>query len=351
MVSEKGRVSPELEMLYHRILRLGVSYGDFKKLKANPLDFESWAAELSHFAKGYENAADDAWQQGKIVSAMEWWRKAADYFHNAQLFLPYSPAKIRLRKQSQGNFFKMMQLYTPKADRINISFQNMKLPGYLRVSKPGAPIVILINGLDSSKEVELFYFAEVFLKRGISTLCIDFPGQGELFGVTKMNADIEVVNSAIVDFIIKQCIADSEKIGIFGVSFGGHLAIRSAALDKRIKACICLGSFFDASALLSFYPAVHAAFCTQFGIQDQTELQNLYGNLSLAPFAGKMTRPLLVIHGDKDDIFDVSQAKKIHAWASGPKELWIFEGAEHVCSSCFDLLLPQMGDWMVEQLV
>ena len=41
-----------------------------------------------------------------------------------------------------------------------------------------APLVVLIPGLDSTKE-EFFHWEQVFLDRGMATLSLDGPGQGE----------------------------------------------------------------------------------------------------------------------------------------------------------------------------
>lgn len=350
MPTANDRIPPELEMLYQRLLRLGLSYGDFSRLKSSPLELQAWASELALLAKRYEDMADEAWERSRTASAAQWWRKATDYYHYAQMFLPYSPAKLALRKSSQANFLKLLNRMSPSVQRLEIPFQSITLPGYLRTAAPESPIVILINGLDSSKETELFYFAETFAKRGISTLCLDAPGQGELLGAAAMRPNIEVVISTVIDFIVHNGLADPRKIGLFGVSFGGHLAARAAACDERVKACICLGSFFDSSGLAHFNPVVQGAFRAQYGAVQQESLDDLYEQLSLEPFAGKMISPLLVVHGSRDHIFAVSEAERIHAWGYGPKELWILDNAEHVCSSCFDELLPRMGDWMAQQL-
>lgn len=350
MVLENCSHSPELEMLQQRLLRLGLSYGDFKKIKADPMDFAAWFGEICRMAKRYADLADEAWRKNQTVTAVELWHRASDYFHYTQLFQPYSQAKMDIRKASRDNFLKMIEFFSPKIERIEVPYLDKHLPGYLRVATPDSPLVILMNGLDSAKEVELFYFSEAFFKRGLSTLCIDAPGQGELLGQSRLSPEIESVISTVIDFITASPLFRPKRLGLFGVSFGGHLAVRSAALIERITACICLGSFFDAEPLAKFPPPVHGALCAQYGIKDDAELRQLYGQLSLAALPDKILQPLLIIHGGKDYLFDLKQAHKINDWASGEKEFWVYEDAEHVCSSCFDELLPKMGDWMFEHL-
>jgi len=44
---------------------------------------------------------------------------------------------------------------------------------------------------------------------------------------------------------------------------------------------------------------------------------------------GKVSCPLLIIHGDKDEIVPISQARKIYDAASGPKSFYTVHGAGH----------------------
>ncbi|MBI4581131.1 MAG: alpha/beta hydrolase, partial [Planctomycetes bacterium] len=40
-------------------------------------------------------------------------------------------------------------------------------------------------------------------------------------------------------------------------------------------------------------------------------------------------RPLLIIHGTADEIVPVEMARRLHAAAGDPKELWLVDGADH----------------------
>ncbi len=68
----------------------------------------------------------------------------------------------------------------PAAERIEAPLGDGKLAGNLR--RPAgvelAPLVVLIPGLDSTKE-EFFHWENAFLARGMATLSMDGPGQGE----------------------------------------------------------------------------------------------------------------------------------------------------------------------------
>src|SRR5256714_7138122 len=99
-------------------------------------------------------------------------------------------------------------------------------------------------GLDSTKE-ELHAYEERFLARGIATLAIDGPGQGEAEYEIPICGDYERAASAVCDWIEERSDLDAKRIAIWGVSLGGYYAPRAAAYEKRIRACIALSGPFD----------------------------------------------------------------------------------------------------------
>ena len=66
----------------------------------------------------------------------------------------------------------------PEVITIEIDFDGARFPGYLRAPAHARGCVLLINGLDSAKEVELAQFAEGFLQRGLAVFFFDGPGHG-----------------------------------------------------------------------------------------------------------------------------------------------------------------------------
>ena len=68
----------------------------------------------------------------------------------------------------------------PEAERIEVPLDGGRVVGNLRrpAGEERPPLVLLVPGLDSTKE-EFFRLENVFLDRGMATLSIDGPGQGE----------------------------------------------------------------------------------------------------------------------------------------------------------------------------
>ena len=314
-------------------------------------DWETLSQALNAQAVKYEATAERAWNSGHDVSALEGWRRATDYFHYAQLRLLPSPEKQRLQARSRRSFSKLASLLNPQAVPIEAPFKSSLMPGFLRVVRPGSPCVILLGGLDSSKEVELCYFAETFLSRGNTVFFFDGPGQGELQDELPMTYDSESAVSAVIDRLEQEPSIDANRIGLFGVSFGGYLACRAAAADRRVKACISLGGFFDSRMFSRLPPLAALTFKRTFGLREDESLAQIAGQITLEPLRGKMDRPLFVAHGRDDHLIDIEQISAMNDWACGEKRVWIVEGAEHVCTNRFAECLPELGDWMSEQLI
>src|SRR5436190_1516275 len=118
----------------------------------------------------------------------------------------------------------------PPGTRLEIPFGGGTLAAVLR-RPPGPgphPAVVLIPGLDSAKE-EFGPVERVFLDRGLATLSVDGPGQGEAEYRLTIRPDWEVPGAAILDALAAQPGIDPGRIGLWGVSLGGYYAPRVAS--------------------------------------------------------------------------------------------------------------------------
>ena len=141
----------------------------------------------------------------------------------------------------------------PPGERVEIPFDGSVIAGHPAAAGGGPgphPLVVLIPGLDSAKE-EFRPTEDVFLSRGLATLSVDGPGQGEAEYDLAIRPDWEVPGAAILDAVSAIPGIDATRIGIWGVSLGGYYAARVAGGDRRVRACVslcgpyCLGDIWD----------------------------------------------------------------------------------------------------------
>ncbi len=339
-----------VSLLHLRAAAFGISHYDLQEANQNAHDPASWSAELVKFAERYERAAQSAAAAHRTQSACQWWQMVVNYYHFVQMFIDVEQRK-HYQEKCWHAYRQLATLSRPRCQRVAIPYRGMKLPGYLRVAQPGAPCIILLGGFEFSKEAELHQWGEYFLERGISVLAFDGPGQGELVDSALMHGDFESVVGAAIDYLVCQVAeVDATRIGLFGVSLGGYMALRAAAMEQRVTACISLSGPFDGSTTRNLAPRNQLVTARLFGFDAPEQLMDPQGPINLATVPRAITQPLFLIHGTLDHIVPVAQIERIQAWAQGATELWLLDDVEHCCFSRAREVMPVAGDWMARQL-
>ena len=181
-------------------------------------------------------------------------------------------------------------------------------PGGMERGKK-VPAVVLVHGFDGLKGSLIDYrkHAKDLAGRGYIVL---IPHYFEATGSTPLDPVkfagemgkngpvwLKVVGDA-VEFAAKQPEIDEKRIGMLGFSLGSYLTIFVAAQDKRVGAVV---EYFGGA-----FPGV-----------DQI--------LNKRP-------PMLILHGDKDKIVNVDEAKKLATLCTDhdvDNEIKIYKGAGH----------------------
>jgi dienelactone hydrolase len=104
-------------------------------------------------------------------------------------------------------------------------------------SRPG---VVLCNGYTTVKELYLPPLAIAMAEAGFVALTFDYRGFGQSEGPPGRLIPMEQVEDArnAITFLGAQPDVDRGRIGIFGTSFGGGIAIVAAGLDPRARAVV-----------------------------------------------------------------------------------------------------------------
>jgi 2,6-dihydroxypseudooxynicotine hydrolase len=315
--------------------------------------WDDWCREWCATATGHEKFAQEAEAQGNRQSATESYLLAAMAYHFACNNFPqdleqYVPA----HNKRVALYAKAAPYLDPPAERHEVPFRHFRMPAYLRVP-PGAerpPVVVIISGLESTKE-EARTMEDGFLRRRMATFTFDGPGQGESWFQGGMIVDFERATSAVIDYLEKLPQVDAQRLGVFGPSMGGYLAPRSAASDERIKACTFAGGMYDRRRVVERLddPFEFARVAHIWKVYEKKQLADLNRQCTLEGLAPKIHCPLLIVHGTKDFI-PLEQPKRIYAEASGPKEMVVLEGANHVCNNMPFRYRPLIGDFLAKQL-
>jgi 2,6-dihydroxypseudooxynicotine hydrolase len=213
------------------------------------------------------------------------------------------------------------------------------------------PCVVLIGGLESTKE-ESYLFEGMCLRRGLAPLAFDGPGQGELFFTRKLVGDFERYVSAVVDHLEATESVDAGRLGVLGRSLGGYYAVRSAACEPRLRACVAWGACFDMADFDAMPPHTRDGFVYVTGIDDRDAARaHLEEAIDLAPVAGDVRCPTYVLHGHHDVIFSMDQVDKLREQVTNaPLEIDVEPDGDHCCHNMGPIVRPRMADWMARAL-
>lgn len=338
--------------VFIRAARYGLStaapYAEMARCLAGLRRIEDWHDVWAGPAETLERQGAAAAEARRMVTAADSYRRASAYWHVAQInLLDDDPRRVPAQRRSVAAYRRAAGWQHPPAERLDDPF-----PGYFRTPGPGErPAVILLNGANTSKE-ELHHYTDGFLARGVCTLVFDAPGQGELaarFGHPGLQVDnVPAAVGACVDYLIARREVDASRIGLWGISFGGFLALRVAAAEPRVRAAVSVSGFYDLRSFPQLSPLLHEEFRALFGLDTFAQVRAYVStSCTLAGTVERLATPYLVVHGALDDLLDEDEARRI---ASGPGgELWMIPDGLHGCYNRHAEVGPAVADWLVER--
>lgn len=355
-----ARVRAAIDNWAPRFTAQGVDYNDFVRTTARIERWGEWLDAWTTTADMHAALAREAEEQGRHLTAGEAYVRAALSHHFAKFVWMVDLAKHRAAAdRAVASLYAAHRLLDPTAERVEATFDGGVVVGNLRrpVDRERPPLVFLLPGLDSTKE-EFFHWENVFLARGMATLSLEGPGQGETGYTTHIRPDYEVAVAAMLDALAGRDEIDPsaglgqalERVGIVGVSLGGYYAPRAAAFEPRLKAAAAIGGPYDFGACWPGLPSLtREAFVHHSGAGDETAAQARARQLRLAGVAPQITQPLLVVFGKQDRLVPWQQAERLAAEAPNA-ELVMFPEGNHVCNNIPYKYRPLVADWMREQL-
>jgi 2,6-dihydroxypseudooxynicotine hydrolase len=338
----------------HRFTANGTDYADFAVTLGRITRWADWCREWGVTATRYEQIAKAAEDAGQRQTAVGAWQRAALAWHWGKFVFVDDPEQQRAaHERAVSCYFRAAPALTPPAELVRVPYGDTTLAGYLRV--PAAvgladpPIVIMVPGLDSTKE-ELQATAEFFLARGLATLAVDGPGQGEAEYELPIEPAYEKVATAVVDFLQDRAGLDADRIGLFGVSLGGYYAARAAAYEKRLRAVVALAGPYRLDLDWDERPPqTRATFQVRSGARSAAEARAKAAELTLEAAAPRIASPLLVVGGARDTIAPAHHQERLAAEAPAA-ELALYPDGNHGVTNRAYESRSRMADWLAARL-
>lgn len=194
------------------------------------------------------------------------------------------------------------------------------------------PVVIFCAGLLGSMDGDT-HLLPPFLDAGINVLQFDWRGHGVSDG-QRVTLGIREVNDLLgaIDFLQAR---GASRIGLLGFSMGGSVALRVAAIDRRVACVVCDGGFVHVSHTLEGYIRARIGLPFKPLVWLVLRLVELRLGVRLReasplPFVGRISpRPVLFIHGGADPYVALADQDQLFAACGDPKTLWRVERAGH----------------------
>ena len=313
---------------------------------------EDWPKEFGKVGDNIEKAADGV-KDNKVRAMM--YLDAILYRHLGSLAIfEDTEEKKKLYYDSLEAYKKAAPYFWAPAERIEFPFKKTTLKGFFRKSPNAAskqaPCIISVHGADACGLVEGHYMTNFILDKGMHTIEFDLPGQYEarFEGMYMAPEEFEKGIAAGFDYLETRQDVDSGKIGLLGSSFGGHIAVRVAAFEKRLKAVVSCGGFYGMDEFIYMWGAV-LHLQNDMNVSGEQWEQTLK-TYTLDGIIDKITCPLLVVNGTADATSPNSQVVKIYDNAKCPKDLKLYEGVGHSGWYWKKSILTDIANWFLVKL-
>jgi putative redox protein len=242
-----------------------------------------------------------------------------------------------------------------------ITFPNdrgLKLAGLIYTGPEPGTAIIICHGFTGSKEGggNALTMAEKLGELGYSTLLFDFSGCGESegqFSDISLTGHINDVHCAV-----NLCLGSGFKTVITaGRSFGGTAVLCHGGLDRRVAGVSSwsapaepgrhfskyLKEAADAENNLIPYTGHAGTAYLKKSFFDDLNKHDVTGSASMI-----FPRPLLVVHGEADNVVPLQNAHNIYCAAGEPKSLKIIPGADHRYTGHYPEVWKAFFNWLEE---
>lgn len=199
--------------------------------------------------------------------------------------------------------------------------------------------VILVHGLGGNKD-QLGMLAVMLAQKGYVALCIDAAGHGDRpkYITTKDNAlavgpfrsmiaqTVQDLRCAVDVLAVRKDI-DTGRIGYVGASLGGIIGSRFLADEPRVACATILAAGGNLGQLLATSQIEGAKKLRAGKKIDPIAVQKELNDVDPAKHIGRAkARPMLYLHGDKDDVVPVVNNDALFKATKQPKERILMPG-------------------------
>ncbi len=229
------------------------------------------------------------------------------------------------------------------ARNIVLDVEGITISGQLHLpaGRTPYPTVCVCHGIPDriSDPSEKSYplLAERISGEGFAVLVFNFRGTGASggnFDILGWTRDLK----AVIDYLYTLPEADKSRLSLLGFSGGAAVSIYVASQDNRVSwvaACACPAEFTfvtevdEPQSIIEHFRSIGAIRDEKFPRSAGEWFDGFKLVRPIEYVAEIAPRPLLIVHGDRDETIDISHAHWLYDRAREPKQIAIVNGAGH----------------------
>jgi hypothetical protein len=209
----------------------------------------------------------------------------------------------------------------PYEDVWFLAEDGVRLNGWLIPGAPEKPLILFFHGnaANITHRIELLDYLH---RLGFAVFIFDYRGFGRSEGFPVSEADLQRDARGALAWL-RERDWPAERLIYFGSSLGSAVALQ-AALETPPTGLILEAPFTSLAGIARHMTPVI------YGLFGWWSIGNDFDNLARID---RLTTPLLIFHGDRDNIVPLRMSRQLFAQAPEPKYLFVVRGGGH--SDCF----------------
>lgn len=206
---------------------------------------------------------------------------------------------------------------------------------WVPAATPSTKTIILMHGWGMNRS-DILKHTCFLHELGYNLFYFDFRALGESGGSMSSVGYLELrdVRGAIA-YLKKHHAAQCQKMGLYGISMGGMVAIAEGARNRQIACVVAEAPYYSYRRVVTRWAWVH--YHIPYFPLIPVMLHYVRRTLNANPerysprssIAKLSPRPVFIIHGRQDNLVPAAQARWLYRLAGEPKQLWLVPNAKH----------------------